>query len=182
MEKKTLILLVCLAIAFTAVSCGGQSKQGQDGSGSVYEVMGKEFQVRGCTFNVTKLTKSVDIRAIKKDGTTDSPLWPEQGFFYLLEMEIKPGETPTFQPKFTRYEIVDVDGNRYYETKNEMAIQVAEKNIGVKSLTKIKDDITKPVKCFLLMDCQQNMKGVTLEIISTASDPEQRLAVVDLKE
>jgi len=32
------------------------------------------------------------------------------------------------------------------------------------------------------MDCQQNMKGVTLEIISTASDPEQRLAVVDLKE
>jgi len=180
MEKffKFTAIILLATIIFGACEATDQSKKDSD----VFAVLTEPFELLGCTWKVAKLEKMTDIREFDKQGAFATNFWPEYGFFYILDIDITPGQVPTLNPRFVRFELVDVSGRRYFITKNDQAINTHSINSKRVSLIGFKSNVINKLESFLILDVPPNLKGVTLEIIRTDSDPEKRVAIIDLKE
>src|SRR5512136_869646 len=108
MEKNVKFITIILLATIFFGACGSIDQPKKDSE--IFAVLGQPFELLGCTWNVAKLEKMTDIRESNEKGAYITSLWPEYGFFYVLDINITPGQIPTLNPRFVRFELVDVSG------------------------------------------------------------------------
>ncbi len=178
-RKTGIVFVLILLVGFVSfVSCGAE----KSAVTHTFEVAEKEFELRGCTWSVEIPTRETVIFQTLEDDTTGTPYYPEQGFFYIVNVNINPGETPYLNLKDVRYQLVDVHGNVYLPARSFSAMAEYEKKTGLTSLVTAKGIIKKQVDGFVMIDGPGNLLGITLEIFNTGQTPEEKIAIVDLKQ
>lgn len=178
MAKKAIAFAVIFAALLGLASCG--EVQEQQTQSAVYTPLGEKFSVLDANFTVKTLEKVSGLQFETEKGRMENR-WPGSGMFYILKMEIEPTEKSTLDLGKVRYEIVDVNGQRYYAAKNEVN-QLYGAKLKLTPLTGYKTKPTSKIESFLIFDCSVGIQGLTFEIVKTDQDPERVLAVVDLKE
>ncbi|MEZ4812205.1 MAG: hypothetical protein R2883_01710 [Caldisericia bacterium] len=178
-RKAGIVFVLIFLIGFVSfVSCGAE----KNAITHTFEVAENEFELRGCTWNVEPPTRETVIFQTLEDGTTGTPYYPEQGFFYIVNVNVNPGDTPYLNLRDVRYQLVDVHGNVYLPARSFSAMAEYEKKTGLKSLVRANGIVREPVEGFVMIDGPGNLLGITLEIFNTGQTPEEKIAIVDLKQ
>lgn len=174
-KRGTVALLVCLMLVGFA-SCGDEKPT----QTHEYTVAGKDFQMQGCTWNLS-IPETLDlIYSENDDGSEGTPYYPDLGYFYVISANISPTENPFCNPRFLRFELIDVHGNRYFPTNDSDTIGVYEKKTGLKNLSGL-SEIKADTEAFIMIDAPGSLTGLTLALIYTGQEPELKLYEVDLK-
>ena len=180
MVKRNLIaLLVCIVVIAGFVACGDDSIK--ETTKHEFSVAQKDFEMQGCTWNV-EIPETFDVfYAVDNDSSPKVPIYPELGYFYAIHINVKPGENPYCNPRFLRFELIDVHGNRYYPVSSKATIDEYGMYSNLYHLSDVSEVSDTDVDSFILMDAPGGLKGLTLAIIYTGQDPEAKLYEVDLK-
>lgn len=174
-KRGTIVLLVCLLLVGFA-SCSDE----KPANTHEFSVAGKEFSMQGCTWNLS-VPETVDvIYSNNEDGSEGLPYYSDLGYFYIIKANILPSKNPYCNPRFLRYELIDVHGNRYYPSNDTEVIGVYEEQSGLSYLGNL-SEITTDTETFIMIDAPGSLTGLTLAIIYTGQEPELKLFEVDLK-
>jgi hypothetical protein len=180
MAKSRAVVVCTLLFLFVVglVSCGG----GEAPITHDFTIADEDFELRGCTWNLTLEKVETVIFEELEDKTFGVPYYPEQGFFYIVHVKINPGENPYLNLRDIRYQVVDVHGNIYLPVRSSLVHSEYAKQTGLKNLTKMRQLVDESVDGFVIIDGPGKLLGATLEIFNTGQTPEEKLVIVDLKQ